>query len=245
MTNPTALVTGGSSGIGRAIAARLAEDGFQVTITGRNAEALAEAAASHENIEATQADVTSSDDIGRVLSGIQEKYGRLDVLVNNAGVGTPLPLEHVDLGHYDHVFGVNVRGLIDTTRQALPLLKSSKGNVVNISSIVGNRPMPQFSVYSASKAAVTSLSRAWAKELAADGVRVNIVSPGPIETPIFGKMGMPAEEIEAMGEMIQQQVPLGRFGQPEEVAATVAYLASGQASYVTGAEFSVDGGMNA
>ncbi|MDJ0975264.1 MAG: SDR family oxidoreductase [Planctomycetota bacterium] len=245
MSDRVALVTGGSTGIGRAIANRLAADGYTVVITGRTEATLEEAAAGSDAISYVVGDVADPAAVQAAVDAVKERHGRLDLLVNNAGIAPPAPLEAVDLDHYDKIFGINVRGLIDTTIKALPLLRESKGSIINISSIVGNRPMPQFSVYSASKAAVTNLSRAWAKELAPEGVRVNIVSPGPIATPIFDKAGFSQQEQEQMGEMITQLVPMGRFGEAEEVASVVGYLASDAASYVTGAQYTVDGGMDA
>lgn len=245
MSTSTALITGGSTGIGRAIAARLARDGFSVVITGRSELSLREAAAQHENISFVVADVTKSEDVRRTLAHVEERHGRLDVLVNNAGVAPIAPIDQITGEHVDSVFDVNVRGLIDATVQALPLLRASKGSIINISSIVSDRPMVNMTVYAASKAAVTTLSKGWAKELAADGVRVNVVSPGPIETPIFGKLGLPQDQADEMGKQIASMVPMGRFGTAEEVASSVAYLASPAASYVTGADFSIDGGMRA
>jgi NAD(P)-dependent dehydrogenase (short-subunit alcohol dehydrogenase family) len=245
MSNRVAHVTGGSTGIGRAIAHQLAGDGFQVVITGRNEDTLREAVADNDAITYLVADVSKPEDNERVFGELATRHGRLDALVNNAGIGTPAPITEAPLELYDKVFSINVRGLIDTTQRAIPLLTESKGSIVNISSIVGTRPMAGFSFYSASKAAVSSLSRAWAKELAPAGIRVNIVSPGPIETPIFDKMGMSAGELQDMAEQIGALVPLARFGKPEEVANTVAFLASDQASYVTGADYTVDGGFNA
>ncbi len=245
MPDHVALVTGGSTGIGRAIAKQLAEDGYKVVITGRNEKTLSEAAAEHTNIEFIVADVSKPEDNERVFGHIQAQHGRLDALVNNAGIGTPAPFAEAPIDLYDKIFSINVRGLIDTTKHALPLLTESKGSIVNISSVVGNRPMPGFSFYSASKAAVSSLSRAWAKELAPTGVRVNIVSPGPIETPIFDKMGMSDEEKQGMAGQIGEMVPMARFGTPQEVANAVSFLTSEKSSYVTGANYAVDGGFDA
>ena len=245
VSHPIALITGGSTGIGRAIAGRLASDGFRVIITGRNEESLRESASQHESISYVVADVTKAEDIRNTMVAVKERHGRLDVLVNNAGVAPVAPIDHIDAAHVEFVFGVNVRGLIDTTLAALPFLRESKGSIINISSVVSDRPVPNMTVYSASKAAVSCLSKGWAKELAPDGVRVNVVSPGPIETPIFGKMNLPQAEQDEMGAQISAMVPLGRFGTPDEIAGGVAYLASSAASYVNGADLSIDGGLRA
>ncbi len=245
MSQNVALVTGGSTGIGRAIAKQLAEDGFAVVITGRNEATLEESASQHEAISYVVADVTGTEDAERTLGEVQNRHGRLDVLVNNAGIAPLLPLEHATPEHVDAVFNVNVKGLIATTRAALPLLRSSKGNVINVSSVLGDRPFPNASVYSASKGAVNTLSRAWARELAPDGIRVNIVSPGPIATPIYDKMDMPEEQANEMAQQITSMVPLARFGESEEVASVVSLLASERASFVTGSQYLVDGGMGA
>jgi NAD(P)-dependent dehydrogenase (short-subunit alcohol dehydrogenase family) len=245
MSKKVALVTGGSTGIGAAIAKHLAEDGFKVLITGRNENTLIESAAQHENIDWIISDVSSHDDVIKTVAHINKAYKRLDVLVNNAGIAPVVPFEQVTLEHYDEVYNVNVRGLIDMTQASLSLLKENKGNIINISSIVADDPFPGFSIYSSSKGAVITLSKVLAKELAEYGIRVNAVSPGPIETPLFNKMGLSEEEQKDMGESIQQMVPLGRFGTSDEIATTVAFLASDKASYVTGAQYKVDGGIAA
>ena len=243
MPKPVALVTGGSSGIGLAIARRLATDGYAVVITGRGADALAAVAREHPEIETLQADASVAEDVRRVMEEIQRRHGRLDVLVNNAGVAPPLPLEHTSDAHVDEVFGVNVRGVVSTTREALPLLRESKGQVINISSALAQRPVPGMSVYTASKAALSSLTKSWARELAPEGIRVNAVNPGPIATPIYEKMGMSEEESQQMAGQIQQMVPLSRFGRSDEVANVVSFLASPGSTYVTASEYLVDGGF--
>ena len=185
------------------------------------------------------------DDVVKTIAHIEKTYKRLDVLVNNAGIATPIPFEQITMEHYDDIFNINVRGLIDVTLTSLPLLKESKGNIVNTASIVADDPFAGFSIYSASKGAVITLTKGLAKEFAEYGIRVNAVSPGPIATPLFGKMNLSEQEQEGMGESIKEMVPLGRFGTSEEVAAAVAFLASEKASYVTGAQYKVDGGIAA
>jgi NAD(P)-dependent dehydrogenase (short-subunit alcohol dehydrogenase family) len=245
MTNKVALVTGGSTGIGAAIAKQLAEDRFKVLITGRNENTLIESAAQHDNIDWIISDVSKHDDVIKTVAHINKTYKQLDVLVNNAGIATPIPFEQITLEHYDDIFNINVRGLIDMTQTSLDLLKVSKGNIINIASIVADDPFPGFSIYSSSKGAVITLTKGLAKELAPHGIRVNAVSPGPIETPLFNKMGLSEEELEGMGESIQQMVPLGRFGVSEDIAYAVAFLASDKANYVTGSQYKVDGGIAA
>ncbi len=245
MSQKVALVTGGSTGIGAAIAKQLAEDGFKVLITGRNEKTLAETATQHDNIDWIISDVSNHDDVVKTVAHISKNYKKLDVLINNAGVATPIPFEQITMEHYDDIFNINVRGLIDMTHTSLSLLKESKGNIINTASIVADDPFPGFSIYSASKGAVITLTKVWAKEFADHGIRVNAVSPGPIATPLFGKMGLSEQEQEGMGESIKGLVPLARFGTPEEVANVVSFLASDKASYVTGAQYKVDGGIAA
>ena len=243
MSNPVALVTGGNSGIGLSVAQRLAEHGFDVVISGRREDALKEAATTHDKISYVVADARDSGDAKKALDAVKERHGRLDVLVNNAGVAPGLPLAMTSDDHVDSIFETNVRGVISTTREALGLLGASKGQVINISSAVVQRPIPGMSVYSASKAALASLTKAWARELAPEGIRVNAVNPGPIETPLFSKTGLSEEEIQHMASEIQEMVPLQRFGQAEEVANVVAFLADPKHGYITGSEYNVDGGF--
>ncbi|KHS88058.1 oxidoreductase [Pectobacterium brasiliense] len=240
-----ALVTGGGSGIGRTIAKHLADHGCHVVILGRNIDALKESAKQHSLIAYIKADISLSADVSHVLQDIKNRFGRLDILVNNAGVAPVTPLAELDITEFDSVFNVNVRGVIDLTKQSLPLLKQHKGNVVNISSAVANNPLPNMSVYSSSKAALNTLTRVWAKELASDGIRVNSVSVGPIETPIYEKAGLSEEEKKQHIATVQRIVPLGRFGKAEDVAYVVSFLASEEASFVTGSDYAVDGGFAA
>lgn len=239
------LVTGGSTGIGAATALHFANAGAKVLITGRSEATLVASAKHHANIGWVVADVGRSP--ARAVEEVRSRHGRLDVLVNNAGIAEVAPLEAASVEHVKRTFDINVHGLIETTRLALPLLRKSKGNVVNVASVLGDEPFANMSVYSASKAAVLALTRSWAQELAADGVRVNAVSPGPIETPIFApeKLHITAQQLEEMGAAVLGLVPSKRFGKPEEVANVIAFLASARASYVTGAQYTVGGGIEA
>jgi NAD(P)-dependent dehydrogenase (short-subunit alcohol dehydrogenase family) len=242
-----ALVTGGSTGIGAAVAFELAQAGARVVITGRHEAALRASAARHEHITYQVGDVAEAADVRRAVDEIRSQFGQLDALVNNAGIFELRPVGDATPDHVRRLWDTNVLGVVETTRAALPLLKRSRGNIVNIASVAADQPMQNASVYSATKAAVLALTRAWARELVEDGVRVNAVSPGPIETPIFDpqKAGISAEVLEQMGATIRQMVPMKRFGAPEEVAKVVAFLASEGASYVTGAQYTVGGGMEA
>lgn len=240
------LVTGGSTGIGAATAKLLIERGAKVVITGRGGKALEETAKAI-GAHAVVADLRDLAAAAKAIDEVKKKHGRLDVLVNNAGIATIASLADATPQHVRDLFEVNVAGLIETTRAALPLLRASKGNVVNVTTTLADRPFANMSVYSASKAAVLSLTRAWAKELAADGIRVNTVSPGPVGTPLFTpeKLGIPQAAIEQIGATVLGLVPLKRFGAPSEIAEVIAFLGSEAASYVTGAEYSVGGGMEA
>ena len=240
-----AIVTGGGSGIGAIIAKYFAEEGAKVVIIGRREKELAKSSEQHKNISYIVGDVTKTEDISKVISEIRNKYGRLDIVVNNAGVAPVIPLEDTTLEDYNRTFDINVKGVFDMTKQALPLLLKTKGNIINISSSVSPRPMANMSIYSASKAAVTALTKAWAREFSLKGVRVNSVNVGPIETPIYDKTDLDAEGVKKHIETVSKLIPMGRFGKPEEVVETVLFLASDAASYVTGAEYLVDGGFTA
>lgn len=241
------LVTGGGTGIGAATALLLARSGAKVVITGRSEATLKEAAAQHKAIRYVVADISKPADVARSIAEVLNRHGKLDVLVNNAAVCEFLPLAAADLEHVRRTFDINVIGLIETTRHALPHLEKSKGSIINIASTVADQPFANMSVYCASKGAVLSITRSWAQELAPKGIRVNAVSPGPIETPAYDpvKMKLTAEQIQQLGASVIPMVPLARFGKSDEVAPVVAFLASSAASYVTGAQYTVGGGIEA
>ncbi len=243
LNNKVAVVTGGSSGIRLATAQRFIADGAQVVITGRNQEAL-DAAVAELGDRATgiRGDVANLEDLDRLFTQVQEQFGRVDVLFANAGVAPFVPFEAVTVEHFDGLFNINVRGLFFTVQKALPLLSEGASVILN-ASVVAQSGLPNTSIYSATKAAVRSLGRTLAAELSPRGIRVNVVSPGLIETPLWGKLGLSQDEIDAFGAQVVQQTPLGRPGKPEEIAGTVAFLASDDASYFTGADLVADGGM--
>jgi len=242
-----ALVTGGSSGIGAAVALRLAQAGAKVVITGRHEATLRDVAARHAGISYVVADVARPEDVVRSIEEVRRRHGRLDALINNAGVLEIVPLADASPEHVRRTWATNVDGLIETTRAALPLLRASKGAIVNLSTIIADQPFANMSVYCASKAAVLALTRSWAQELAPEGIRVNAVSPGPIETPMFSaeKLGITAPALEQLASSVLGLVPLKRFGKPEEVAQVIAFLASSASSYVNGAQYTVGGGIEA
>jgi len=237
-----AVVTGGNSGIGLATAKRLQEEGAKVVISGRSKKTLDEAVKTIGNgVLAIQADVSHLDDLDKLYEEVSKKLGKIDVLFVNAGVAKFAPLADTSEGTYDEQFGTNVKGAYFTIQKALPLLNDGASIILN-TSVAGSKGNIATSAYSATKAALRSLARTAAAELVERGIRVNAVAPGPIVTPIFDKTGLPREAIDEWSKQILERVPMKRFGQPEEVAATVAFLASQDASYITGIEINVDGG---
>ena len=245
--NQTILVTGGSTGIGAAVARQFAERGARVIVSGRREDTLRASADRHHNIDAVVADAADPAQARHLIDEVTRRLGGLDVLVNNAGIAQIMPLDTATPDHVRELFGVNVLGLVEITRLALPLLRASKGTIINIASVVADKPFAQMSVYSATKAAVLALTRAWAKELGPDGIRVNAVSPGPIDTPLYepGKLKVAQEQVSAFASNVLQMVPAGRFGHADEVAEVISFLASRAASYVNGAQYAVGGGIEA
>lgn len=243
LENKVAVITGGNSGIGLASAKRFHAEGARVAILGRNPDTLAQAKAEiGPGTLAVQGDVTNPDDLARLLSETEAAFGKVDVLFANAGMGEPGPLAELDEASFDRQFDINVKGMVFTAKAALPHL-SENASVLLTSSVVDEMPMPGMSVYAATKAATRSFVKTLALELAPSGVRVNSIAPGPIETGFFGRIDMPQEAVEEMAAGIIEAVPMKRFGSSDEVANVALFLASDEASYVTGAEFVVDGGM--
>src|SRR5919106_1223727 len=238
-----AVITGGSSGIGLATAKRMVEEGAHVVITGRREKELKEAAALiKRNVTTVAGDVTRLEDLDRLYAVVKEKHGHIDVLFANAGAGKVAPLEVATEAQFDQTFDVNVKGLFFTVQKALPLFKDG-GSIILTSSVSNVMGVPGFSVYAASKAAVRNFARGWTMELKDRKIRVNSMSPGPIETPALENTGLTSEQAEQASAQFASQVPLGRRGKPEEIAAVVVFLASDESSYITGVDLAVDGGM--
>jgi NAD(P)-dependent dehydrogenase (short-subunit alcohol dehydrogenase family) len=243
LSGKVAVITGGNSGMGLATAQLFAREGAKVIITGRRRKELDEAVESiGADAEGVLGDVSRLSDLDRLHDHVKAKYGRVDVIFANAGLGSLAPIDQVTEAHFDETFNVNVKGTYFTVQKLLPLVPDG-GSIILNASIASSTGMEAFSVYSATKAAVRSLARTLTADLKARKIRVNAISPGPIDTPIFGKTGLTDEQIEGFKSGIASQVPLGRIGLSEEIAKPVLFLASDDSSYVSGIELAVDGGM--
>jgi len=244
LANKVALVTGGSAGLGLAIAQRFAREGARVYITGRRADALEAAKASMDgDVTAITADATMTDDLDSVVETIRRDSGHLDVVVANAGRIERMDFADVTEEHFDRTFDLNARGTLFTVQTVLPLLTPGS-SIVLLGSITAVKGDAGAGTYSAAKAAVRSFARTWAAEFGDRGLRVNVLSPGPIDTDIIdGQAEYFGEDPAALRASMSTLVPMGRLGRPEEIANGALFLASDESSFMTGAELCIDGGM--
>jgi NAD(P)-dependent dehydrogenase (short-subunit alcohol dehydrogenase family) len=239
-----AVITGGNSGIGLATAKRFVSKGAYVFITGRRQNEL-DAALSEigKNVIGIQGNVSNLADLDRLYNTVKDQKGHLDILFANAGIAQFAPLGEISEEHFDNIFGINVKGLLFTVQKALPLFQEDGGSIILNASIGSSKGFEETSVYSATKAAVRSFARTWTADLRHRKIRVNAISPGPIDTPIFNNLLQNEEQSEQFKKNIVNTVPMGRMGSPDEVAKAVSFLASDDSSYITGIELFVDGGL--
>jgi NAD(P)-dependent dehydrogenase (short-subunit alcohol dehydrogenase family) len=238
-----AVVTGGSSGIGLAIAQKFVNEAAYVFITGRRQAELDKAKSLiGRNVTAVQSDVAALEDLDRLYATVAREKGGIDILVANAGIGGAMATTDATPEHFDRIFNINVRGAFFTVQKGLKLLRNG-GSIVLVASIAQLVGIPGFAVYSATKAALRSFARTWAAELKDRGIRVNALSPGPIDTPIFEGMSSDPAVVEATKKQFAAQVPLGRMGLPEEMAKAALFLASDDSSFSTGIDLVADGGL--
>jgi NAD(P)-dependent dehydrogenase (short-subunit alcohol dehydrogenase family) len=238
-----AVITGGNSGIGLATAKRFVSEGAYVFISGRRQKELDLALSQiGKNVIGIQGDVSNLADLDRLYNTVKDQKGHLDILFANAGIAQFAPLGEISEEHFDNIFRINVKGLLFTVQKALPLFQNG-GSIILNASIGSSKGFEETSVYSATKAAVRSFARTWTGDLRHRKIRVNAISPGPIDTPIFSNVLQNEEQIDQFKKNIVNTVPMGRMGSPDEVAKAVSFLASGDSSYITGIELFVDGGL--
>jgi NAD(P)-dependent dehydrogenase (short-subunit alcohol dehydrogenase family) len=243
LAGKVALVTGGNSGIGLATAKLLSQEGAKIVIAGRDIDTLNDAASTiGGDVLAVQADIAKLEQIDRLYQSIAEKFGKIDVLFANAGIGRFTSLEDTTEAIYDEVFSINLKGLYFTVQKSLSHLNDNAAIVLN-TSFIGSLGRPGTSVVSASKAAVRSLARTFSAELIDRGIRVNAVNPGAIATPFHGRTGLSQEALEVNAQKFIAQIPMKRFGTPEEIAKAVLFLSTSDSAYILGAEIAVDGGI--
>jgi len=238
-----AVITGGSSGIGLATAKRFVAEGAFVFITGRRPEELDKAAKEiGENLMAVKCDVSRLDDLDHLYKEVATRKGKIDILFANAGMVETVETPEVTPEHFDKTFDTNARGAFFTVQKALPLLNDG-ASIILTSSAVWQKGMPIYATYAATKAAIRSYVRTWSAEFARRGIRANVISPGPIETPIFYGQFATKAAAEGLKEQFKANIPLGRMGRPEEIASAALFLASNESSYITGIDLPVDGGL--
>ena len=243
LAGKVAVVTGGSSGIGLATAKAFKQNGAQVVITGRNTQALQEATTTlGDDVFAVEADVRDLGALERLFQTTKDRFGGIDILFVNAGIAKMGSLQDTSEAMFDEVMAVNFKGAYYTIQKALPVLNASASIILN-GSANAHVGFANASVYSASKAALHSLARTLSAELVERGIRVNTLNIGPIDTPLYGKLGFPPEAIQGFAQAVMGRVPLKRFGNPEEVANAAVFLASSDSSFVVGSELTTDGGL--
>ena len=241
LKNKIVLITGGTSGLGAATAKRFHAEGATVMVTGSNPASVAASRKAMPEVEAIISDAGNPAATKALVDQVRAKHGRIDVLFVNAGIARVAPLAAVEESFFDELFSVNVRGPYFLLKHAVAIMPDG-GSIILTSSIGAVQGMPGLSVYSATKAAISSFGRSLATELASRRIRVNTIMPGPINTPIAGKMGLTPEQMAGFAQMIQK-VPLGRAGESEEIAAAALYFASDESKFTTGTELRVDGGL--
>ncbi|KVD74662.1 oxidoreductase [Burkholderia sp. ABCPW 14] len=243
LKSKVAVITGGSSGIGLAAAKRFVEEGAYVYIMGRREAELDKAkAAIGKNVTAVKGDVANLADLDALYKTIESEKGVVDVVFANAGFVEQKTIDQITLEHYDKTLNINLRGVIFTVQKALPLMKHG-GSVILTSSIVADKGLPAYDVYSATKAALRSLAKTWTMELKDRGIRVNTLSPGATDTPIIDGQFTSKEQADVAKKAFSGMTPMGRLGRPEELAAAALFLASENSSYITGIDLPVDGGF--
>ena len=236
-------ITGGNSGIGLATAKRFVTEGAYVFITGRRQNELDVAVSDiGKNVTGIQGDVRNLADLDRLYNIVKDQKGHIDILFANAGIAQFAPLEEISEEHFDNIFDINVKGLLFTVQKALPIFQDG-GSIILNASVGSSKGVEETSVYSATKAAVRSFARTWTVDLRHRKIRVNAISPGPIDTPIFSNLMQSDEQSEQFKQNIVNAVPMGRMGSPDEIAKVVSFLASDESSYITGIELFVDGGF--
>ncbi|WP_298535244.1 SDR family oxidoreductase [uncultured Algibacter sp.] len=244
LKNKVAVITGANSGIGLATAKLYLKEGAKVVLSGRRQEALDDVAKDLTGDFITVlADAGKAEDNKRLIETAKNHFGNIDILFLNAGIAPPIPTTEITESHYNDIFDINVKGPILAIKEALPVMNDG-GFILFTTSIVSQKGFDGFGVYSASKGALRSYARVLTSEVKSRGIRVNSIAPGPIETPIYGKMGLPQDVLDGMGTEFASHVPLGRFGTSEEIANTALFLASDDASFINGIEIEVDGGLS-